>query len=135
MIYILNNIFIVFIILILTLNKLSKENVLRHTLITDLRVKIKDILNLDLSRTFMSFYESYLFVYDKSNTTPNDEKFIEFRTLYIAFFRQIVGNKQCSIYDDVFGGSKHFDYFLNNEFEKFFKQLFISKVTKQAIKD
>lgn len=129
------HIFIIVIVYLIVRSYLRKENLICGQLVLSLRTEAKAVLENDIKRCLLSFYESYLFVYDKSKTIPNDDKFLEFRSSFIIFFRYTIGNKQCQIYDEIFGGKLYFDYYLNSEFEKYFKFIFISKLIKMTVND
>jgi len=87
----------------------------------------------DALRVWQTFFESYLFVYANSNSTPTDKEFLHFRDSYIQMFRLVVGEEQFALYAEAFRGTTPLVMYLRNSFEKQFKIAFIGLMIDQNI--
>ena len=96
----------------------------------ELRVSIKPVLEHDISRVWLSFYESYLFVHETSKMMPTNKEFIDFQRSFVDMFHIIIGPEQMAIYSEAYGGPAYFDNYLRNEFERFFKSVFMKKINE-----
>lgn len=113
-----------------TLLLVNRERINRHLKITELRVNIKPVLENDISRVWLSFYESYLFVHETSKMMPTNNEFLEFQRSFVDMFHIIIGPVQLSVYNEIYGGERYFDNYLRNEFERFFKSVFMKKINE-----
>ena len=93
-------------------------------------MNIKPVLENDISRVWLSFYESYLFVHETSKMMPTNNEFLEFQRSFVDMFHIIIGPVQLSVYNEIYGGERYFDNYLRNEFERFFKSVFMKKINE-----
>lgn len=104
---------------------LIKDQIVEHQELVKLRVMSKTCLDEDLVRVWNKFFESYLYVFVNSKMIPTDKQFLEFRSSFIELFRLCMGNRQCEVYDGIFGGTNYFNIYLYSEFERLFNKTFL----------
>ncbi len=109
---------------------IDRERLYRQSKIAELRIFTKPILEIDIARIWLSFYESYLFIHETSKLMPTNDEFVKFRGDFLDIFRASIGPVQMSYYEEIYGGRKYFNMYMMNEFERLFKSVFMKKINE-----
>jgi hypothetical protein len=114
--------------------KLEKERVLIQKETILLRKESEKILKDDIMRIWFRFYESFLYIHINAKSMPTTDEFLEFRKNFVAMFNLVIGKNQCEHYYKIYGERKHFELYLEHQFEKLFNSKFINLITDVSMK-